>query len=85
MRLPKSYLVDCVTIIVFMVLHLLVLALVLREVLRLSPRLDVTIAIVGAAAAVGIFATAALLAVLIHLRRHRESLYQTGAPDRPDP
>jgi hypothetical protein len=74
-RVVRMYLVDCATIMVSMVLTWAVMALVLRTVLGLTSDLAVRATIEIAAATAAVFATSALIAVLVHLRRNRETLY----------
>jgi len=70
------YLLDCATILGFLVLTWSVLVFVLREASNLSSSVVVKIIMEVSAGLAGVFATAALVAVLVHLKKNRESLYR---------
>jgi len=65
------------------------LAFVVVEALRLATRPSLRVALLSSGGAVGAFATAALIAVLIHLDRSRDELYAEDLRHRggvpPDP
>jgi hypothetical protein len=61
----------------------LALGFVLREALPLAGNGRVRLTLEISAAAAGIFATAALIAVLGHLRRNRAALYREDLSHRP--
>ena len=63
----------------------LALGFVLREALPLAGNARVRLALEICAAAAGIFATAALIAVLGHLRRNRVALYHEDRSHRVRP
>ena len=67
---------DVGTIVIVMAATWAVLALVLHECLPLADSQRVKLILDLSAAAVGVAATAALIALLVHLRRNRGTLYR---------
>lgn len=75
-RTARMYLQDTATLIISVLVMWSALGCVLCAALPLTDDARVRIFLEVSAAAVGIFATAALLAVLAHLRRNRDALYR---------
>jgi hypothetical protein len=74
-RIPRMYFLDSFIIVVSLVVTWVTLLFVLREAIPLAADPVVKQIMVVAAAAAGIASTAALVAVLVHLRGHRQALY----------
>jgi hypothetical protein len=74
-RISRMYLLDCVIIIVSLAATWAALLFVLREALSLAVDPAVKRTILVAAAAAGVASTAALVAVLVHLKGNRRALY----------
>jgi len=75
-RIARMYCSDVGTIVFAMVATWVVLALVLHECLPLADSRRVKLILVTSALAVCIAAMAALIALLLHLRRNRGTLYR---------
>jgi hypothetical protein len=76
----KGYYIDSAVIWISLAVMWLVLVFVVFNVIPLSNDGLVRIVIVGSAALAGIFATSALIAVLLHLRRNQNVLYEDAPP-----
>ncbi len=75
-RVAGMYRQDCGIIILSVVVVWSALACVLHAAAPLTDDARVKLILVASAVAVGVFATAALTAVLAHLRRNRSALYR---------
>jgi hypothetical protein len=78
-RARRMYFVDGAVIWISLVAMWAVLGFTLRHVLPLTDDQLARGVICGAAALAGVFATSALIALLLHLRRERASLYAGAA------
>ncbi len=75
----RGYRLDALVIWIALAALWVVLAFTLRLVLDLAGDGSTRVLLVGAAGLVGVFATAALIAVLLHLRRDGATLYNDSA------
>ena len=69
------YLIDAAVILGSLFLLCIVLVFTVRNVMPLSDDWRVRAVVLGSAVLAGIFAAVALIALALHLRRHRDSLY----------
>jgi hypothetical protein len=68
-------LIDAAIILGSLFLLCIVLAFPVRNVMPLSDDWRVRAVVLGSAVLAGVFAAVALIALILHLRRHRDSLY----------
>ena len=78
-RWRNLHLIDTAVIAGSLLLLCIVLAFTVRNVMPLSDDWRVRAVVLGSAVLTGVFAAVALIALVLHLRRHRDSLYKENA------
>jgi len=73
------FLIDAAVILASLLLLCLVLVFTVRNVVPLSGDWRVRAVVLMSAALAGLFAAVALVALVLHLLRHRDSLYEENA------
>jgi len=74
------HLIDTAVILGSLLLFFMVLVFTVHNVIPLSDDWRVRAVVISSAVLAGVFAAAALIALVLHLRRHRDSLYREDAP-----
>jgi hypothetical protein len=81
-ELKKPYYLDVTVVSVSLAMTWCVLVFTVYQILGLSSDSTVKAVIIISAALAAVFATASLIAVIVHLRKSRESIYREDASHR---
>ncbi len=74
-KIKKLYLQDCIIVLIFMIVLWSILVYVLSKVVLIAPGTTVKMFVIFIGIMAGTFATAAMVAVLVHLKKNQKQLY----------